>query len=168
MRFSLGKAESLSHDAGSIVVASDTLIVLDGEKIGKPRDEQDARHILTRLSGRFHEILTGAVVIGSTGHQTLNHLERIHVEMLPFSREDIENYLEVGESLDKAGAYSIQGLGNRLIAAIRGDYLAAVGLPLKAIADHLETLGINPPGDVSAIYREKSFRNWKDVKVLKN
>lgn len=166
MEFSVGKAQSLPHEAGSIVLASDTLIVLDEEKIGKPRNESDAARILTKLSGRSHEILTGVAVIGPGGYQTLYHLERIHVEMLPFSTEEIDNYLRVGESLDKAGGYSIQGMGSQFIAAIRGDYLAAVGLPLKAIAHHLETLGVHPPVEVDAIYRKKSFRNWQDVRIL--
>jgi len=166
--FSLGKAQSLPQMEGSIVIASDTLIVVDGEKIGKPRDHEDATRILSKLSGRCHEILTGLAVIGPNRQHSCTHLERVDVAMLPFSRTEIDKYLEVGESLDKAGAYSIQGLGSQLIASIRGDYLAAVGLPLQAIAIHLAALGVHSPVDVDGLYRERSYRNWKDINVLES
>lgn len=166
MEFSAGKARSIPHEEGSLILASDTLIVSQGEKIGKPRDLEDARRILTKLSGHSHEILTGVVILGPARHQSFEHLERVHVEMLAFSEGEVDEYLKVGESLDKAGAYSIQGLGSRFIAAIRGDYLAAVGLPLKVIANHLAFLGLDLPVAVDALYRERSFRNWKNLKVL--
>ena len=82
--------------------------------------------------------------------------------MRAFTDAEIERYLSHDESLDKAGAYSIQGEGHALIESIRGDYLAAVGLPLKPIAGYLESRGIRIPLDVENLYAEKSFRNWRD------
>jgi septum formation protein len=163
--FSSGKAEAVPRDPASIVIGSDTLIALGGEKIGKPRDQDDALRMLSMLSGRCHEILTGLVVIGPDEDQIFSHVERVHVEMVPFSHEGIVEYLEVGESLDKAGGYSIQGRGSQLIAAIRGDYLAAVGLPLRAIARYLKELGLNPPVDVEQLYRQRQFCNWQSIRV---
>lgn len=81
--------------------------------------------------------------------------------MHDYSMKEIEDYLSCNESLDKAGAYSIQGQGRNLIESIRGDYLAAIGLPLKPIADYLKSRGISVPSDVDKIYCDKSFLNWK-------
>jgi septum formation protein len=81
--------------------------------------------------------------------------------MHDYSMNEIEHYLSCDESLDKAGAYSIQGQGRSLIESIRGDYLAAVGLPLKPIADYLKSCGISVPSDVDKLYYDKSFMNWK-------
>jgi septum formation protein len=80
--------------------------------------------------------------------------------MRPYSDADIERYLACGESLDKAGAYSIQGEGRALIDGIRGDYLAAVGLPLKPIAEYLKSRGFQFSLDVDRLYAEKAFLNW--------
>ncbi len=76
------------------------------------------------------------------------------------AKEEIERYLATGESMDKAGAYSIQGEGRNLIRAMRGDYLAAVGMPLKPIADYLQTRGVKSTREVDEIYQNKAFQNW--------
>jgi septum formation protein len=81
--------------------------------------------------------------------------------MRDFSDAEVEDYLACGESLDKAGAYSIQGEGRQLIASIEGDYLAAVGLPLKAIAEYLKDRGIAVPLSIDWLYTKKSFLNWQ-------
>ncbi len=81
--------------------------------------------------------------------------------MRSFTTEEITRYLAAGESMDKAGAYSIQGEGRNLIAAIRGDYLAAVGMPLKPIAGYLKSRGVKLPCDVDKIYHDKTFPNWR-------
>jgi septum formation protein len=81
--------------------------------------------------------------------------------MRAFNDNEIDGYLACGESLDKAGAYSIQGKGGRLIASIQGDYLAAVGMPLKPIALYLRQRGLAFPLDIERFYAEKSFLNWR-------
>ncbi|OLC70383.1 MAG: hypothetical protein AUH87_04695 [Deltaproteobacteria bacterium 13_1_40CM_4_54_4] len=81
--------------------------------------------------------------------------------MRNYSEEEVDRYLDCQESLDKAGAYSIQGEGRALIESISGDYLAAVGLPLKPIAGYLKSRGVSVPVDVEKLYADKGFRNWR-------
>ena len=136
--FAVGKAQSVArYNPESIVIGSDTMIFLDGEKIGKPLDESDARRILGLLSGKRHTIYTSVAIVDGSGGPGLRLVETVDVDMRSFNTKDIENYLAAGESMDKAGAYSIQGKGRTLITATRGDYLAAVGMPLRPIADYL-------------------------------
>jgi len=159
----LGKTLSVAkNNPESIVVASDTIILIDGEKIGKPSGVENARQILRLLSGRSHRILTSVALLDGTGGPGLRIVEEVSVKMRAFTDAEIERYLSFNESLDKAGAYSIQGEGGALIESIRGDYLAAVGLPLKPIAGYLASRGIRIPLDVEKLYAEKSFRNWRD------
>ena len=161
--FALGKAQSVANDnPDAIVIGSDTMILIGGEKIGKPSGVENARQILRALSGKNHRILTSVALLDGTGGQGLRIVEEVSVKMRPFTDAEIERYLSFNESLDKAGAYSIQGEGGGLIESIRGDYLAAVGLPLKPIAGYLESRGISFPLDVENLYAEKSFRNWRE------
>jgi septum formation protein len=162
--FALGKARSVAREKPeSIVIASDTLILLNGIKIGKPEDAGDARRILRALAGKTHRILTSVALLDGTGGPGLRAVEEVSVKMRAFTDAEIERYLSLNESHDKAGAYSIQGEGRALIESIEGDYLAAVGLPLKPIAGYLRSRGIRIPLDVEKLYAEKSFRNWREL-----
>lgn len=164
LELALGKARSIAGgEADALVVGGDTLIALDHEKIGKPADPDDAESILRRLSGRTHRILTGVALIDSTTRREETHLERVDVRMRPSTDGEIAGYVARGESMDKAGAYSIQGEGHRLIESMRGDYLAAVGLPLRPIAGYLRRLGIAVPADVDGLYRERSLWTWRGL-----
>lgn len=157
--FAVGKARSVARsNLGSIVIGSDTMISLDGEKIGKPRDEADARRILESLSGKGHTIYTGVAILDSEGGEGRRHLETIDVQMRNLDKQDIDRYLAAGESMDKAGAYSIQGFGRTLITSVRGDYLAAVGMPLKPIADYLKSRGVDLNCDPAAICATETFQ----------
>jgi nucleoside triphosphate pyrophosphatase len=159
--FAKGKAAAVARKhPGNIVVGSDTMILLDGKKIGKPDGIDSARQILRALAGKTHVIFTSVVIIDGTGGPGLQTVQEVLVMMRPYSDADIERYLACEESLDKAGAYSIQGAGRALIDSIRGDYLAAVGLPLKPIADYLQGRGIAFPLDVDRLYADKAFLNW--------
>jgi len=161
--FALGKARSVAREKPeSIVIASDTLILLNGIKIGKPEDVDDAKRILRALAGKTHRIFTSVALLDGTGGPGLRIVEEVSVKMRAFTDAEIERYLSFNESLDKAGAYSIQGEGRALIESIRGDYLAAVGLPLKPIAGYLASRGISFPLNVEKLYAEKSFRNWRE------
>jgi len=161
--FALGKAHSVAKNyPRSIVIASDTMILLNGAKIGKPSGIENAKQILRALSGKNHRILTSVALLDATGGPGLRIVEEVSVKMRAFTDAEIERYLSHDESLDKAGAYSIQGEGRALIESIRGDYLAAVGLPLKPIAGYLANRGIRIPLDIEKFYAEKSFRNWGD------
>ena len=161
--FALGKARSVANaNPDSIVIGSDTMIHIEGEKIGKPNGVESARQMLRALSGNIHRIFTSVAILDSAGGPGLQTVEEVSVKMRAFSETEIERYLSLNESLDKAGAYSIQGQGADLIESINGDYLAAVGLPLKPIADYLASRGISIPLDLEKLYAEKSFRNWRD------
>lgn len=141
--FALGKAQSVASGiSGSIVIGSDTMISLDGRKIGKPSGVADARKILESLSGERHKIYTSVAIIDRSGGPGQCTIDIVEVRMRRLAPEEIDRYLETGESWDKAGAYSIQGEGRRLIEAVKGDYLAAVGLPLAPIASYLADRGI--------------------------
>jgi septum formation protein len=145
----------------AIVLGSDTLIDLDGEKIGKPKDGADAKAILRVLRGRIHRVLTGVVLVTGGGEASLAIVERARVTMHPFSDTDLESYVATGDPLDKAGAYSVQGAGRGLIAAVGGDFLAVVGLPLRAVAEGLRKMGVTIPVDVETVYRDGASLEWR-------
>ena len=158
--FAAGKARSVAKKhPESIVIGSDTMISLDGEKIGKPGDIDDARRILRLLAGKIHRIFTSVVILDSVGGPGLQIVETVFVKMRAYTEEEINRYLSLNESLDKAGAYSIQGQGRKLIASIRGDYLAAVGMPLRPIADYLKSRGMSFDLDIDKLYADKVVLN---------
>lgn len=160
--FAFGKAESVARNyPDALVIGSDTMISLAGEKMGKPRDRDDARRMLGALSGKTHEIFTAVALLDRAGGRELRIVERVLVDMRQFTEREIDNYLDCNESLDKAGAYSLQGRGETLIDSIRGDYLAAVGMPLRPIANYLASRGILFGDSVDRVYAEKSFLNWQ-------
>jgi septum formation protein len=162
LAFALGKARSVALDhPDAIVIGSDTMIALGGEKFGKPSDPNDARRMLRALSGKTHEIFTSVAIIDGSAGVGLETVERVDVDMRRLSEANIDAYLACDESMDKAGAYSIQGHGAELITAIRGDYLAAVGMPLKPIADYLTGHGVSFSLNVGQLYRDKSYLNWQ-------
>ena len=104
---------------------------------------------------------TSVAILDGAGAPPRAIIEKVSVQMQPYGESEIERYLACGESLDKAGAYSIQGEGRQLIASIEGDYLAAVGLPLKPIAGYLAARGIELPRDIDRLYETKDFLNWR-------
>ncbi|QQX79709.1 septum formation inhibitor Maf [Shewanella sp. KX20019] len=120
---------SLYPTKGTVVVlGSDTIVVLGNDILGKPKDEADAKAILTRLAGKAHQVMTAVAV--TDGKQTLTKLVTTGVQFCPMSQSDILAYITTGEPMDKAGAYGIQGLGGSFVEAIEGSYSAVVGLPL--------------------------------------
>ena len=110
------------------VLGSDTVVVIDGDALGKPRDEQDFNATMQRLSGRTHQVLTAVAVANST--HTLSTLVSTDVTFKTLSENEITHYWQSQEPLDKAGGYGIQGLGGRFVTKISGSYFAVVGLPL--------------------------------------
>lgn len=160
--FAEGKALSVREAfPESILIGSDTLIECEGEKVGKPRNPEDAERILRRLSGRSHRIWTAVFLIDLLQGMPETSIETIEVVMKPMNEAEIEHYIATREPLDKAGAYSLQGEGRRFIERLEGDYLAAVGLPLRPIVAFLEKQGIPVPLDVEQLYRERNFLNWR-------
>lgn len=122
------------------VLGADTVVDIDGEIIGKPRDLAHAREVLQRLSGRAHWVHTGVAV--SASGRTESRLSSSKVEFAPLTSTAIDRYLECCEALDKAGAYGIQGRAGIFISRIEGSYTGIMGLPLFETAELLNRAGI--------------------------
>ena len=123
-----------------IVITADTMVFLDGKRLGKPRDEADALRMLTALQGRRHTVCTGVTV--RQGDRSVTETETTEVCFRPASREELLGYIATGEPMDKAGAYGIQGKGSLLVEGIRGDFFNVMGLPLLRLSRMLEQFGI--------------------------
>ncbi len=160
--FAIGKARSVARNyPDAIVIGSDTMILVKNQKIGKPETTVEARQMLRALSGKTHIIFTSVAIVDGIGGPGFSTVEQVFVRMRAYSDAEIERYIACGESLDKAGGYSIQGQGASLIESITGDYLAAVGLPLRPIAEYLKSRSIAFPLDVDRLYADKAFMNWR-------
>ena len=144
LRLAQEKAAVVARD-GEIVLAADTTVVVDGEILGKPVDEEDARRMLRRLSGREHEVLTG-LALCEAGGRDASAVERSRVRMAALSEHEIAWYAATGEPLDKAGAYAIQGLGSLFVEAVAGNYSNVVGLPIPAVYRLFDRLGVDLKG----------------------
>ena len=140
-------------DSDIIVIGSDTVVVTEDEILGKPRDEADARRMLTKLSGRTHRVYTGVAILKKCDGENIQGSED-EVQSRVFSafadvkfhsldelqKQEIERYIAGGSPMDKAGAYGIQDEGALLIDSISGDYYAVVGLPIAQVNRELQTL----------------------------
>jgi septum formation protein len=120
-----------------MVLGADTVVVCDGEVMGKPADAADAARMLLLLSGRTHQVVTGVAVVWGSGSAEVA-AEITHVTMLTLSPEEVAGYVAGGEPMDKAGAYAIQGYAGRWIPRIHGCYFNVVGLPLALVTSLLE------------------------------
>ena len=143
----LGHAERLARTKAetiavpdAVTIGSDTIVVVDGDVLGKPRDAADATRMLRRLSGRSHVVITG--VAARWRGRTLSAAEQVDVTFRALSDHDIRNYIATGEPMDKAGAYGIQGFGATIVERVNGDYFAVMGLPLNRLTRLLEELGL--------------------------
>ncbi len=116
--------------AGELILAADTVVVLDGELLGKPADPDDAARMLGRLAGRVHQVLTGVAVLDPGLREEAYGVETSEVRIARLSPAEIDWYVATGEPLDKAGAYAIQGLGALFVETVAGNYTNVVGLPL--------------------------------------
>jgi septum formation protein len=123
--------------AGATIIGADTVVVIDEEILGKPRDEDDARRMLRQLSGRWHQVLTGVALIDGASSECRVAHETTEVKFAAMSEDEIGWYVSGGEPMDKAGAYAIQGLGSRFIEGIKGDYFNVVGLPVRLLYELL-------------------------------
>ena len=128
LRLAAAKAEAAAVAPGSLVLGADTAVVVDGEILGKPRDEADALAMLARLSGRVHRVLTGVALRGP--HGTRSILSETDVQFREIGRDEALAYWHSGEPQDKAGGYAVQGLGGIFVERIRGSYSGVVGLPV--------------------------------------
>jgi len=125
-----------------LVIGADTVVVLDGRILGKPRNRDHAREMLMNLSGKTHTVYTGVAIIQEK--QETSFFEKTDVTFWELEQEEIEGYLDSGEPFDKAGAYGIQGIGAVLVKEIKGDYFSVVGLPIAALYHRLKEMGYQP------------------------
>ena len=133
-------ATKLPESSGRLIIAADTIVVLDGEIFGKPKDAEDAKRMLGLLSGKEHDVLTGVCMITPNG-KSLSFCERTGVRFCSMTQEEIDAYVATGEPLDKAGAYGIQNGGGSLhISGITGDYYNVMGLPVCRLYHELQRL----------------------------
>ncbi len=138
VRLARSKAESVAADADEIVVAGDTVVLLDGEVLGKPRDADDAMRMLRSLSGRAHEVIGGWCV--RRGGDVISGVARTTVRFRTLTDLEIGDYVATGEPFDKAGAYGIQERGGALVASIEGSFANVVGLPLDEVVQAMGRL----------------------------
>ncbi len=128
-------------DPNALVIAADTVVVLDGVVLGKPANADAAKQMLSALSGKTHEVYTGVTL--RQGVRDVCFHERSEVQFRTLSEEEIGAYLQTGEPMDKAGSYGIQGVGALLVSEIRGDYFNVMGLPLCRLGLALQDFGLN-------------------------
>jgi septum formation protein len=140
-RLAREKAAVIARDEpDAVVIGSDTIVVVDGEVLGKPRDEQHAAEMLARLSGRSHVVMTAVAVIWRGVE--LSAVEEVGVTFHPLDAETVVAYIATGEPMDKAGAYGIQGYGATIVKRVDGDYFAVMGLPLQRLVRLMGQLGL--------------------------
>lgn len=159
--FAREKARAVSRERPhDLVLGSDTVIELDGRLLGKPQDLADARAMLDRLAGRSHLVHTAVALCHQDRGVDAVDVATTTVRMKADEGQRYERYLATGESLDKAGAYAIQGRGGELVAGIDGDYTTVVGLPLKLVAYLLESVGYPQAVNIDELYQRKPYANW--------
>jgi septum formation protein len=137
----LAREKATAIDApDAVTIGSDTIVVVDGDVLGKPRNRAQAAEMLRRLSGRAHVVMTGVAV---RWRGTLaSGLEEVGVTFRTLTEREIERYIDTGEPMDKAGAYGIQGFGATIVDRVDGDYFAVMGLPLNRLARLLRDVGL--------------------------
>ena len=126
--------------AGDVVIGADTIVVVDGDVLGKPGDDPEAARMLRRLSGRRHTVMTAVAVVADG--RTESAVEEVDVTFHPLSDDDIARYIATREPMDKAGAYGIQGFGATIVARVEGDYFAVMGMPLQLLVRLLGRVGV--------------------------
>jgi septum formation protein len=143
-------AERLAREKASVVakrepdritIAADTIVVINRKVLGKPVDADDARRMLSMLSGREHTVITAVAV--ARGRKLRSAIEEVRVRFRRLREDEIDAYIATGEPMDKAGAYGIQGYGATIVQCVEGDYFAVMGLPLARLVTLLRDLGVH-------------------------
>ena len=146
-RLAEDKASAIAHvRPDALVVGSDTIVVIEGDVLGKPADEEEAVRMLMRLQGREHRVETGIAVVappepGGKAARVASSVVGVDVRFRSFDETLARAYVHTREPLDKAGAYGIQGYGSALVERIDGDYFAVMGLPVTRMLFHMRELG---------------------------
>ena len=124
-------AKTINEDA--IIIAADTIVVLDDEILGKPKNDEDARNMLEKISGKVHNVCSGVVLINTGNGRIIKTSQKTEVRFSELTSVDIDQYIKTKEPLDKAGSYGIQGIGGTFVEEIKGCYYNVVGLPLNKL-----------------------------------
>lgn len=139
MRLAYEKALNVANDnKNALVIGADTIVVINGTILGKPKDEAQALDMIKLLSGKTHNVITGFAMINLNNDKKVIDYELSTVTFKELSEQSMKDYIQTKESLDKAGAYGIQGYGALLVKEIQGDYFNIVGLPISKISDCLK------------------------------
>jgi septum formation protein len=145
-RLAAVKAEEVAGRHGEgLVIAADTVVVLGGKIIGKPRDEADARRMLRELSGKTHRVYTGVTVADAASGTASTRVVRSSVTMLEIAPGEIARYVDTGEPLDKAGSYAVQGLGRKFVSRVEGSLSNVIGLPVDELRELMADAGCDLP-----------------------
>lgn len=138
---SLRKAKTvLERHPDCLVIGSDTIVVLENEVLGKPKDHNEAYEMLKKLQSHTHHVITGIAFVSNK--KTFTDVSISEVTFAPMSDDEINEYISTGECDDKAGAYGIQGFGGKYISNINGDYYAIMGLPLNKVYEELKNISL--------------------------
>lgn len=141
LRIAMKKALSVAAKAeNALVLAADTAVIVDDDILGKPRNIEEAKAMLARLSGREHIVVTGVGVVDTANGRSLSCAEQTIVYFYPLEEREIDAYLASGEPMDKAGAYGIQERGALFVRKVEGDYFNVMGLPLSKLYRLLQNL----------------------------
>ncbi|MFQ5878373.1 MAG: Maf family protein [Acidobacteriota bacterium] len=143
----LARAKALALDdlpSPALIVAADTIVVLNGRILSKPGGPREARGMLARLAGRTHRVISGLAVRAHPEGELRSEVAVSRVTFSPMSGPAIDWYASTGEGLDKAGAYALQGIGSLFISAIEGSYTNVIGLPLERLYPHLQRFALLP------------------------
>ncbi len=135
-RLSFGKAKSVfEKNEDAVVIGADTIVTIDNKVLGKPKDQEDAKRMLTLLSNNVHTVITGVTIMSKDKTETFASSSKVYFDQL--TDDEIKEYILTKEPMDKAGAYAIQGIGSKFIKKIEGDYYSIVGLPINQIYQKL-------------------------------
>ena len=144
-RVSRCKALAVPREKEDVVIAADTIVVCQGQVLGKPRSEQQAYEMLSLLSGRDHQVMTGVTVLRGEKEEVFTEITDLHFR--PLSHREIENYIRTGEPMDKAGSYGIQGGAALFCEKMSGDYYNVMGLPVCHLGQVLKRLAPDMMGE---------------------
>jgi len=140
-RLAREKASAVAaRDPDLITIGADTVVVINRKVLGKPADADDAARMLRMLSGREHTVITAVAV--SRGRKLRSAIEEVRVKFRALRDDEIDEYIAMGEPMDKAGAYGIQGYGATIVERIEGDYFAVMGLPLVRLVGLMRDVGV--------------------------
>lgn len=143
IRLARAKARAVLRDHDkALIIGADTIVTIDGEILGKPADKDDARRMLALLSGRTHTVVTAYSAIDAAKELEETKAIETLVTVKELTKEEINNYVETGEPMDKAGSYAIQGQGKFIVESIEGSYTNVVGLPTEELRETLSRAGV--------------------------